>query len=268
MKAIVLRNKEKPETKEFLEKIKAGIPHVSFLEIDGSELDRSEDIKLLKEAEIFVVLGGDGTTLKAVGILSEKINCLEKIPTILSVDFGRKGFLSTCSREGAFKVISEFLNGKGTYLKKRLGEVRDLYDDSRKYFLNEVSILRHYDSSVIEFVLNVSDKQIHTRGDGFLLATSTGASAYAHSAGGPLLIGIENAMVGVFLAPERFFTPIVIGEKVMPVHAKVISHKAACSLDGRVIKSEGPFELEIGISQHEISFLVEADFLAQKKKLW
>lgn len=266
MKVIVLRNRKKPKTKKFLEKIEAMLPEISFEEIDDARLQGLKARKILEEAGIFLILGGDGTTLKAAGLISEEIDHIQSTPALLSVDFGRRGFLSTCSPEGTRELIQKYFKGEKFLLRKRLGEVKDLEDNSRRYFLNEVSILRHYDGSLIDFVISIGDEEFQSRGDGFLLATHTGASAYAHSAGGPALIGIDKAIIAVFLAPERHLSPIVVGENKMPIRAKVFSRKAAYSLDGRVVKSSGPFGMEVNISKEEITFLVDTQFITGKKK--
>lgn len=266
MKVIVLRNREKPETEEFLKKMKTLMPEVSFREVDDTRLRGSEARKILEESALFLVLGGDGTTLKAAGIISEEIDQIHKAPALLSVDFGRRGFLSTCSPEKAPDLIQKFFKGERFLLRKKLGEVRDLEENTRRYFLNEVSVLRHYDGSLIDFVISIGEEEFKNRGDGFLLATPTGASAYAHSAGGPEIVGIDNALIIVFLAPERHVSPIVVGEKEMPVRAEIFSQKAAYSVDGRVVKSCGPFHLEVSISKEEVTFLADIKFLTDKKK--
>ncbi|MEM2126092.1 MAG: NAD(+)/NADH kinase [Candidatus Methanosuratincola sp.] len=154
-----------------------------------SELRLSESMS----ADLVVVVGGDGTIMRtAQRVVSTPI---------LGIKVGARGFLCETVPEEAANTLSRVLEGK-TYLeyKTRLSVVfkgRPLPDA-----LNEVLLTSAKPSKIIRFSVSANGKRIH-RGmaDGVIVSTTTGATAYALSAGGPLIDPDLDVIELVFVCP-------------------------------------------------------------------
>ena len=149
-----------------------------------------------------VVLGGDGTILRTARQIGTS-----GVP-ILGINFGRLGFLANTSDEGVVAVVAAALAGdvvaeQRTNLRIDVvceGEpdpwgdddeaaAHDVDDPARTFFaLNELAVTRGANGRIIDFSLGISGAHIaDMRGDGLVVATATGSTAYALSAGGPLV---------------------------------------------------------------------------------
>lgn len=258
MKIAILRNLKKPETADFMNRLISENKSRSqeFIDISGLE-DINAQMKIAKSADLIVVLGGDGTTLKAVSILSGLILGGEAIPVLLSVDFGRRGVLSGCSPENAAFLLNKYRENKGVLNRQRLGEVIDNESGKSFLFLNEAAILRYPESPSLTVCLKTEVSEHITRSDGLVLATNTGASAYARSAGGPEIVGLNDVIVAVFLSSEDRVEPIVYGKKALPALISTKRGRASLSIDGKVVKDSEVLDLVVNVTIHEIAFLVD-----------
>lgn len=155
-----------------------------------------------------VALGGDGTILKAVHLLGGV-----ETP-VLGVKFGRLGFLSGASPEHMRDAIETALAGEAR-VERRATLRADVDMGGRpvgSYLaLNEVVVSRGASGRVVAFDLAVNGHRImRTRADGMVVATATGSTAYALSAGGPVVAPGFGGMVVVPVAPHTLRSrPIV-----------------------------------------------------------
>lgn len=136
------------------------------------------------EPLLAVALGGDGTILKAVHILGEA-----EVP-LLGINLGRLGFLSGASGENILDAISSALAGEAR-IERRATLIAEVVMGGRpvgRYrALNEVALVRGATGRVVEIETSVNGLRVQTmRCDGLIVATPTGSTAYALSAGGPI----------------------------------------------------------------------------------
>lgn len=172
-----------------------------------------------------VVLGGDGTILRTARQVGTS-----GVP-ILGINFGRLGFLANSSDDGVVAVVSSALAGdvvaeQRTNLRIDVvleGEA-DPWDDGADaampdddapvhsfFALNELAVTRGANGRVIDFSLGISGSHIaDMRGDGLVVATATGSTAYALSAGGPLVAPGFNGLVAVPLAPHTLHSRAIV----------------------------------------------------------
>jgi len=180
---------------EVLSNFSKKLPHISPLES-------------IAGVEIAVVLGGDGTILRAAEIVQG-----HKIP-ILGINMGTVGFLAEISRPSIHAVVEALL------AKSYSGEERLLLKHSveRKgnvvhsgWALNEVTVGRN-DSQMVELFVQIDGRPLSRWGcDGVIAATPTGSTAYAFSAGGPVVWPAVHAIVFLPLAAHALFSrPMVI----------------------------------------------------------
>jgi NAD+ kinase len=155
-----------------------------------------------------VALGGDGTILKAVHLLDGAETPL------LGVKFGRLGFLSGASPEHMRDAIETALAGEAR-VERRATLRADVIMDGRpvgSYLaLNEVVVARGPSGRVVALDLAIDGHRImHTRADGIIVATATGSTAYALSAGGPAVSPSFGGMVVVPVAPHTLCTRAIV----------------------------------------------------------
>lgn len=248
----MLYNQRKSEVVEFLKR------NYSFIQMYGATKAYSlEDYfdEFFYMSDLVITLGGDGTTLKAVFNHANK-HPEDKMPVFLSVNFGKKGFLSTCRPEAFNSCIRKFTEGNAFIFERILASCV-INGAEKVYFLNECSILRHVDAQLITIDLAFGRYQGSLRADGIIIATETGSSAYAYSAGGPIISGVSDALSIVFLAPEEKLGAFVVGKKNQPVRVNIENSKTAINFDGAIYMREGPFYLEISSSDKTVRFIRE-----------
>jgi NAD+ kinase len=182
-----------------------GIYTISDVDIPGITRSSLTD---LPELEVAVVLGGDGTMLRAAEVAQ-----VRDIP-LLGVNLGHVGFLSEVERSKISDVIHALVNKTYVidpritlgYSVERDGEVI-----TSGWALNEVTVEREK-ATMVELFLEIDGRPISRWGcDGLICATPTGSTAYAFSAGGPILWPEVDALVVLPISAHALFSrPLVI----------------------------------------------------------
>ena len=202
-----------------------GIYTISDVDIPG--LIRST-VATLPEIEVAVVLGGDGTMLRAAEVAQER-----DIP-LLGVNLGHVGFLSEVERTKIADVIEALVN-KSYVIDPRitLGYTveRDGKVVSSGWALNEVTVERER-ATMVELFLEIDNRPISRWGcDGLICSTPTGSTAYAFSAGGPILWPEVDALVVLPISAHALFSrPLVISPK-SKIAVSIESSEAFLSAD-------------------------------------
>lgn len=149
--------------------------------------------EIIGEADALLVLGGDGTILRAVGHMGERI-----LP-ILGVNIGTLGFLTECEPEALDESIARLAAGAYEVELRMLLSARLDGDDAVFTALNDVVISRGSFTRVVQTDAFV-DGALAARysGDGTIIASPTGSTAYSLSAGGPI---IAPGLDCIILAP-------------------------------------------------------------------
>lgn len=166
-------------------------------------------------ADLVVVVGGDGTIMRT----SQRIGSTP----ILGIKVGALGFLCETIPEEAINTLNRVLEGK-TYLefKTRLSVV---YKGAHlPDVLNEALVTSGRPSKIVRFSVSANGRHVHRgMGDGIIVSTTTGATAYALSAGGPLVDPDVDIIELVFVCPLHYgIRPIIfpsstkIGIEVLP----------------------------------------------------
>ena len=185
-----------------------GIYTISDVEIPGIIKSSLADLPPL---EVAVVLGGDGTMLRAAEVAQER-----DIP-LLGVNLGHVGFLSEVERSKISDVINALVNK--TYVidpRITLGYTveRDGDTVASGWALNEVTVEREK-ATMVELFLEIDNRPISRWGcDGLICSTPTGSTAYAFSAGGPIVWPEVDALVVLPISAHALFSrPLVISPK-------------------------------------------------------
>ena len=178
---------------------------ISDIEISGIKKLKISD---LPEIEVGIVLGGDGTTLRAAEVAH-----LSQVP-LLGVNLGHVGFLSEVEESNIADVISAVLEKSYVIdpritLKYEVSRNGKIVDSG--WALNEVTVEREK-TTMVELFLEIDNRPISRWGcDGLICSTPTGSTAYAFSAGGPILWPEVDALVVLPISAHALFSrPLVI----------------------------------------------------------
>lgn len=150
-----------------------------------------------QSVDVAFVVGGDGTLLRAARrILSQNA----QIP-MFGINMGHLGFLATGTAERALAEVEQILNGQFSIQKHRLLEGTHSFDGGVRPIcaLNDVVLAKGVQARLISVAVQVHDWPLgEFRADGLIVSTPTGSTAYALSAGGPIVPPHVHCMV---LAP-------------------------------------------------------------------
>ncbi|GAA5159646.1 NAD kinase [Viridibacterium curvum] len=226
--------------------------------VGGAQVLNYEEIG--EQAELAVVVGGDGTMLNVARRLSA-----HTVP-LVGVNQGRLGFLTDVGRENMLDSLGEILDGQ--YLRERrvLLEAEVLRDGACKMVttaLNDVVISRGETGRMIEFELVVDGEYIYSqRSDGMIVATPTGSTAYALSANGPLLHPRLAGMVLVPLCPHGLtYRPIALSHDSVVEITLVAPHDARIHFDGQApFDARGGDVVRVRRSLQSVTLIHPADY--------
>jgi len=181
---------------------------ISDIDIEGIKKVSAED---LPEIEIAVVLGGDGTILRAA-----EITLARKIP-LLGINLGHVGFLAEVNRP-TIKAIAQSIIEKSYVSENRMVLQFEIERGgkvvSAGWALNEVTVERDA-TTMVELFVEIDRRPLsHWGCDGVICSTPTGSTAYAFSAGGPVLWPEIEALVLLPISAHALFSrPMVVSPK-------------------------------------------------------
>lgn len=160
----------------------------------------------LEKTDVILTIGGDGT------ILHEANLSLEYRKPILGINLGRCGFLATCEVNEMEQKLSAVARGDYLLDNRMLLYVRVLGDDSWEgHALNDVVITKGRLQQAIDFSIYCDDILVeHYRGDGVIVATPTGSTAYSLAAGGPILDSQTKGVVVTPICPHSLASPAMV----------------------------------------------------------
>lgn len=185
------------------------------------------------DAELVLALGGDGTLLRA----AEWARSLD-VP-VLGVNLGRVGFLAEADADHLDGVLDRIVRADYLIDTRVTVDVTVEHGDAvvhTDWALNEISVEKSTRERILDVVVEVDGRGVSAYGcDGMLCATPTGSTAYAFSAGGPVLWPDVDALLVVpSNAHALFARPLVVGpDSTVTVHIDPAGHEAVLTCDGR-----------------------------------
>jgi NAD+ kinase len=216
--------------------------------------------------ELMVVLGGDGTILRgAEWVLASEI-------PLLGVNLGHIGFLAEAESSEVDSIVDRIVHRSYTVEERFTIEVKLRVCQSTEtiwssYAINEVSIEKASRERMLEVLVEVDGRPLSRWAcDGMLVATPTGSTAYAFSAGGPVIWpGVDALLVVPLSAHALFARPLVLGP-TSTVVVEVIdgsqTHGVVWCDGRRSIELRTGMEIEVTRGQHRLRLarLSEAPF--------
>lgn len=172
------------------------------------------------QADLAVVLGGDGTMLNIARILAPF-----NVP-LVGVNQGRLGFLTDLTVETMMETLGAMLDGQYVMEKRMLLSAEVLRNDVsvfRALAFNDVVVHRGISSGMIEFEVRINDEYVYSlRSDGLIVATPTGSTAYALSSGGPILHPCLDLIELVPVCPHTLSNRPIVVEPDAMIEIKVL----------------------------------------------
>jgi NAD+ kinase len=207
------------------------VDHVTAEHMEAHEYGVLALAEMCGKVDLAIVLGGDGTLLDVARTLAPFT-----IP-LVGVNQGRLGFLTDISIENMQRTISGMLRGEFVTEKRMLlsasvmREERHVFDSLA---FNDVVMHRGNNSSMLEFEVRIDNEYLYNqRADGLIVTTPTGSTAYALSAGGPILHPALDLMALVPVAPHTLSNrPIVLKSESMLEIAMHRATEARVRFDG------------------------------------
>ncbi len=196
--------------------------------------DRDALHRELPGTDLLVVLGGDGTFLRAARAVIE-----DDVP-LLGINVGKVGFLSKVEANDVERVLGLLVEGRYTLEPRMALEGRILrngtaVDDEPLIALNDVVIARGSLARVVRLDTSIDDTHLASFvADGLVVASPTGSTGYSFSAGGPILgPTARNLVVTPIAGYLTTIRSIVVGPEAVVRCRVVDAHEALVSVDGR-----------------------------------
>lgn len=191
--------------------------HISSQVLPASILDSVKTLDAdckMTELELAIVLGGDGTILKAAEIVRE-----HSVP-LMGINLGHVGFLAESEREEFTEAVHRVLERDYEIRERLTLDVAVIVEGKevfRTWALNEATVEKSARERMLEVVVEVEGHPLSSFGcDGIVMSTPTGSTAYAFSAGGPVVWPSVDALLVVPLSAHALFArPLVVKPDAM-----------------------------------------------------
>ncbi|WP_066630454.1 NAD kinase [Labilibacter marinus] len=213
--------------------------------------ERKED---LKDIDLFLSIGGDGTILEAVTFVRDS-----SIP-IVGINSGRLGFLADISKEEIDSAIDHIFKGNyktSTLDLLQLHTENNLFGDMN-FALNELAVHRRDSASMITIHAYLNGEFLNSYwADGLIVATAVGSTAYSLSVGGPIIHPKSQSLVITPIAPHNLTVRPIVVPNDMNITLKVEGRadKYLATLDSRSQIFDDGLELNIKKADFKIKVI-------------
>ena len=184
-------------------------------------------------ADLIVAVGGDGTMLYAAGLARK-----HDVP-LLGINRGRLGFLADVTPDEMLQSLDNILDGKYSRESRLLLDAHLVKPDGSVITagaLNDIVLQRHRTGRMVSFETSIDNKHVNTHsGDGLIVATPTGSTAYALSCGGPIIAPQLDAIVVVPICPHTLSDRPIVVPANLEIEVKLIERidtQAEVTADG------------------------------------
>jgi NAD+ kinase len=218
---------------------------------ESLEARKVDDAGVSAEADLIIAVGGDGTMLHAAGMTGNG-----KVP-LLGVNRGRLGFLADVTPAEMLENLEQIMGGEYSEEKRLQLDARITAADGaekRAVALNDIVVQRRETGRMLDVETRIADRYVNTHaGDGLIVATPTGSTAYALSCGGPILEPLLEAVVVVPICPHTLSDRPIVVPSNHDIAVKLLRRhdtKAEVSVDGHSLGELDP-EDRLLISESE-----------------
>ncbi len=215
----------------------------------ASENIYSQEVGELPKESVMLCYGGDGTILEGI----YRLKCQSVV--VVGINSGRLGFLASGVGEDIDRIFEDIAAGSLTFERRQMLEVKGDFAPSSEHLIaaNELSVQR-LGATMISVETRVDDSPIATYyGDGVVVSTPTGSTAYSLSAGGPIMAPNCACFIISPLAPHNLsMRPLVVpNSSTIKMSICCRQGDAAISLDNRTYPIGQCAEIELSLSPIE-----------------
>ena len=229
----LLHNPKIPESQSLASEIAHYIESHGLSVRLGSILDDEENNCFLNSSDMLIVLGGDGTVLRAAHLVKSS-----KVP-ILGINLGHLGFLTEikgdCWQDELSLVLSEkYWIEERTMLHAELN--RNGKKEAGCEALNDVVISRGRRICIMKSTVHVNGEYLTTYpGDGIIVSTPTGSTAYAWDIGGPVLSPCLKGILLIPMSPHLYMNRTLVLEQEAKIRVEISTEdQGMLTMDGRI----------------------------------
>ncbi len=244
------------------------IKHQLSFQIPPVIFENHQDL-IQHQIDYLFSIGGDGTLLDTITLIRDS-----KIP-VLGINLGRLGFLSSVSKQDVKKAIEEIKQKQYSIEKRaliRLTTESQLFGNEN-FALNEITVSNDCEMAMLNVRVDINGQYLNNYwGNGVIISTPTGSTAYSMSCGGPIIMpGSQNFVITPIASHNLTVRPFVIPDE-STINLKVTGRKKTynVSLDARKVSMEQPIDLSITKEKfniHLIKLQEENFFNTIRKKL-
>lgn len=266
----VVVNSQSTHAREIAELATSGLQEASIevtVESEASEigpvdLDSAHGGLDLSSTDLILVIGGDGTMLRAAEVSRHSG------AAILGINLGHVGFLAEAEREDINFVLDSIVRGSWQVEERTALKVVVRKGDNsiaETWALNEVSVEKQAREKMISVLVDVDGRPLSRWGcDGVICSTPTGSTAYAFSAGGPIVWPEVDALLLIPISAHALFArPSVIAPtSVIGMHLANESSAVLWADGRRMLNLDGDTRIEVRTHEQPVRFarLVTAPF--------
>ncbi len=247
----------------------AGMVETMQFSKEFKTFNNKEELKA-QNIELFFTFGGDGTIVNSLLFIQDL-----EIP-IVGVNTGRLGFLSSFTKEEVFHELDLILQGEYNLSKRSVIEITSPNKGFfYPYALNDVTISRKETTSMITVDSYIDDEFLNVFwGDGVIISTPTGSTAYSLSCGGPIISPNNDNFVITPIAPHNLnVRPIIVNDDV-EIRLKIESRvpQYSLSLDSRLTHIDTNVEIRMKKAKFKVLLVQPANIsffeTIRQKLLW
>lgn len=234
-KTVLLFCKRHKRAREACKKLTDWLSKKGYTTLDVTDSDDKISEAAVRDVQLGVVIGGDGTFLTLVRRLENKA-----LFPLLGINLGTLGFITETSPDEMLSAVEEALQGKCVEEPRRLLRVEICRKDLCRvsgFVFNDVVVTKDARTPMLKFDVHVGEQFLsYVRADGYIVATPTGSTAYALSVGGPLLHPGVNGLVLVPICSHSLSARPVIIPQEMEIRITPKEFKGAVYLvlDGQI----------------------------------
>lgn len=225
--------------------------------VDGTSVMKPKDADGI---DLIVVLGGDGTYLRAVHMFEGR-----NIP-VLGFNMGSLGFLTVHPAEKVEAMVEKTLKGQMTFEPRTMIQATVFRGKKKRgvfHALNDIVLERGSHSQLINARILLDDRKVaEVKADGFVIATPTGSTAYNLAAGGPILEPQVRAFAITPVAPHALTTrPLIV-----PIEAEITLRLVEGKVQAGHFIVDGQKQLDLSNEDHVVLKKSSFDHLAVREK--
>jgi NAD+ kinase len=234
--------------------------------------DILKDHDFLRDSiDIMLTLGGDGTMLDMVTLIRDSGT------PVIGINFGRLGFLASVNKNDIAAAIYAVVNKQFTIDSRELLHIdcdEKIFGDNN-FALNDITIHKRDDAAMITMHASLNDEFLNSYwGDGIIISTSTGSTAYSLSCGGPILFPQSNSIVVTPISPHNLnVRPIVLPDTsrlAFDVECRSANYLVSCDSRTAIVEKTMKFDIRKAGFQLNLIRLNNESYLStlRNKLLW